>query len=130
MDPKLYDRSYMLFGSVCRVLAGKVPAKDWKVTVEDIWSWAKRKVEELHVDVPDFSPPAKEEPPPKAALTAEYINDIQTQKFKERCLKLGLSEEGIRLFLIEHGIENIPKIPLSDFESLWYLVRSASARKP
>jgi hypothetical protein len=49
---------------------------------------------------------------------------------KERCLKLGFIEEGIRLFLNGHGIENIPKIPLSDFEPLWYLVRSVAPKTP
>jgi hypothetical protein len=102
------------------------PAKDWKVTLEDIWAWSRRKVEELHADVPDFSPQAKEEPPPPSvALPVEYINDIQAQKSKDLSLKLGFTEEGIRLFC-----ENIPKIPLSDFESLWYFVRSTATKKP
>jgi hypothetical protein len=131
MDASKYRDSYFRFGSACRALAGKIPAKDWKATLEDIWAWSKRKVEELHVDVADFAPPAKEEPPPPtAALPVEYINDIQAQKFKERCLKLGLTEEGMRLFLKAHGIEDIPTIPLSDIESLCYLVRSTAVKKP
>jgi len=41
-------------------LAGKITAKDYKSTIEDLWQWSKRKVEELHhdaVDVPHFDPP-------------------------------------------------------------------------
>jgi hypothetical protein len=126
-----YRDAYFLFGSACRLLAGKVPLKDWQVAVEDIWRWSRRKVAELRVDVPDFPPPMPEaSPPPQEEPPIEYVNDIQARKFKERCLKLGLSEDGIRLFLQDHGIDNIPMIPLSDFESLWYLVRSAAPKAP
>lgn len=77
-----YRDACFLFGSTCRILAGKVPLKDWQVTVEDIWRWSKRKVEELHVDVPDFAPPAQEAPPPPEESPVELINDIQAQNLR------------------------------------------------
>jgi hypothetical protein len=55
-----YRDSYFLFGSACRLLAGKITAKDYQSTIEDLWQWSKRKVEELNhdpVDVPHFDPP-------------------------------------------------------------------------
>jgi hypothetical protein len=62
-----YRDSYFLFGSACRLLAGKISAKDYKATLEDLWQWSKRKVEELNhdaSDVPNFDPPATTLPPP------------------------------------------------------------------
>jgi hypothetical protein len=126
-----YRDAYFLFGSACRILAGKVPLKEWQATVEDIWRWSKRKVEELQIDVPDFASPVQEASAPQPEEpSVEYINDIQAKKFKDRCLKLGLAEAGIRLILKDHGIDDIAKIPLEDFESLWYLVRSAAPKTP
>jgi hypothetical protein len=117
-----YRDAYFLFGSACRILAGKVALKDWRSTVEDIWQWSKRKVDELNTDVLDFEPPKQEpeEPPPQV----EYINDIQVAKFRERCLKLGMTEGGIKLFLEDQGYAAITAIPVDKFEAIWYLVRS------
>jgi hypothetical protein len=58
---------FFIFGSVCRVLAGKVMAKEWKTTVQDIWNWSLQTTRDLNgtaVDVPSFPQPASTTLPP------------------------------------------------------------------
>jgi hypothetical protein len=111
-----YRDAYFLFGSGCRLLAGKISTKDYKTILDDLWSWSKRKVDEMNLDVPDFAPPQTEKPAPvnsisaiSAELTPErrvepprgeivYISDEQTQRFAAHCRKQGLSESSINNF--------------------------------
>jgi hypothetical protein len=124
-----YRDSYFLFGSVCRVLAGKVPLKDWKSTVEDIWAWSKRKVDELHVDVPDFPPPQEAQPPHLPQETIQYINDIQAQKFRERAQRYNFTPDTLKQFLGTQGISDVSNIPLARFERIWKLLATPEVLK-
>jgi hypothetical protein len=126
---------FFIFGSMCRLLAGKVPVKDWQAYADAIWTWSRKKVEKAYEpDVPDFVPngnpapqaPVKVEPPPpekpvepKELRDIVYISDEQTQRFVAHCHKQGLSAIGIQRFLKDQGISGVAKIPLTKARDLW-----------
>jgi hypothetical protein len=129
-----YRDAYFLFGSACRLLAGKIAVKDYKTTLEDLWQWSKRKVDELQ-DVPDFAPPngapvtieppKAEAPPPVVETSAVvdppivYLTAEQQQRFVSDCRKQGFTEEGVITFLKAHDITGTANIPLSQARVLW-----------
>jgi hypothetical protein len=151
VDARQYDKAYMLFGSSCRLLAGKVTlTKDYKATLEDLWRWSKQKVDELHhdsLDVPTFSPPSQvtlppeptngspdpglpppaEEPvkvPDPAPIPTEvFISDEQTVRFVAHAYKQGFSEMGLIRYLHSQGIKTTSQIPLSKARELWNALR-------
>jgi hypothetical protein len=131
---------FFIFGSMCRLMAGKVAVKDWQAVADAIWTWSRKKVDSAYEpDVPDFSPPNSnpqpavvppppvvEAPPPKQVQEAPivYISNEQTLRFVDHCRKQGLSEIGIQRFLKDQGIAGVAKIPLTKARSLWDRVKA------
>jgi hypothetical protein len=146
VDMRQYDKAFMLFGSSCRLLAGKV-GKDYKTVLQDLWDWSKRQIEELNgtaPDVPEFTPPTTTSTPmtsPSAStgnpgiepkvpekpvnLTASevLISDVQQERFVAHAKKNGWSEEALSRFLDAQGIRGVPNIPLSKGKMLWEAVK-------
>jgi hypothetical protein len=126
---------FFVFGSMCRLIAGKIPVKDWQGYADAIWTWSRKKVEKAYEpDVPDFipngnpepPPPVKVEPPPpekpvepKELRDIVYISDEQSQRFITHCKKQGFTEEGIIRFLKAHDIKGTATIPLAKARELW-----------
>jgi hypothetical protein len=131
---------FFVFGSMCRLMAGKVPVKDWQGYADAIWTWSRKKVEKAYKpDVPDFipngnpepPPPVKIEPPPpekpvepKELRDIVYISDEQAQRFVAHCHKQGLSEIGIQRYLKDQGITGAANIPLVKARDLWECVKA------
>jgi hypothetical protein len=58
---------YYLFGSTCRLMSGKISAKEWRTTVQDIWLCSLQTVRDLNgtsEDVPTYAPPVVVVPVP------------------------------------------------------------------
>jgi hypothetical protein len=152
VDARQYDKAFMLFGSSCRLLAGKIPLKDYRTTLEDLWQWSKKKVEELNhdaIDVPHFDlptaltlplppengspdpglPPPAEKPvkaPDPSPIPTEqvvYIADEQVVRFVAHAYKQGFSEMGLIRYLKSQGINTPSQILLSKARDLWNAVR-------
>jgi len=147
-----YRDAYFLCGSAYRLLAGKIPVKDYRTTLEDLWHWSKQKVDEIHhdaSDVPNYPPPqapvngtqsesaqntrnsGTELPQQPATQNGNpeppkepivYITDEQFQRFVAHCRKQGFSVEGVTRFLKDHQIEGT-NIPFSQARDLWNKVR-------
>jgi hypothetical protein len=117
---------FFIFGSICRVLAGKVSVKDWKTSVQDIWQWSLQTTRDLNgtsVDVPYFPPPSETLPPPPtngpiepilpspaekpvkvpnpAPIPTERVllPDEQVVRFVAHAYKQGFSEMGLLRYL-------------------------------
>jgi hypothetical protein len=75
VDARSYEKAFMLFGSSCRLLAGKVSAKDYKTVLQDLWEWSKRQIEDLNhnSDVPNFDPPGNPGTPPVSPEKPESV---------------------------------------------------------
>jgi hypothetical protein len=152
VDARQYDKAFMLFGSSCRLTAGKISAKDDKTALEDFWQWSKKKVEELNhdaIDVPHFDPPTAITlpPPPEngspepglpppaekpvqvpnpAPIPSEKVvllSDEQIVRFVAHAYKHGFSERGLIRYPKSQGINTPSQISLSKARDLWNAVR-------
>jgi hypothetical protein len=128
---------YFVFGSACRLLAGKVSFKEWREAVNDIWSWSVQTTRN-HVendDVPTFVPPPPKNgtdevlPPPAEKPTQPpsvelvFISDEQLVRLRQHAYQQGFSELGLQRYLKSEGITHPSQITLAKARHIWNAVR-------
>jgi hypothetical protein len=137
---------FYIFGSICKMISGKVAQKDWKLVATDIWAWSQQAIRNFNgtsADVPNYPPPTRTLPPPpttniapvpSAPSRAEkpiqaptpppqapvvYLDESQTERLLAHCHRQGMTQEGVIRYFKDHGVDHPNRIPLAQARDLW-----------
>jgi hypothetical protein len=116
MGPREYavfDRVFMVFGSLCKSFAPGFGAEEWEKTADAMWLWSIRKVEELVETLyaaHGNGQPIKSEPAPEPEKVAT-VTDGQARRFYAIARGAGYTDDGIKRLLLHHSLDSGWQIP-------------------